>query len=266
MAGPNGSVDVSDTTDENRIYSGRLTYYKGAAVAHMLRYLIDDDSSYFQVLQYYQQQYAYKTAVTADLLNLAEQTTLLDLDTFFHQWIYKEGYPTYAAKWYQNGNQVLIKINQTTSFPASVSVFKLPIEIKLLSPQGDTVIRVDNNLPSQFYIINWSKTMSGMAIDPNNHIVNKALPIQNDPTLLDIETVKHDKVHIYPNPSAKAWQVKNIPVNSELVLNDSEGRVVYKLVATTDSVSIPSAPLVPGTYLLTIRKGKKVNTYKLVRP
>jgi aminopeptidase N len=266
MFGASGSVEVSDTTNELRIYDGRLTYYKGAAVAHMLRYLIDDDSSYFQVLKYYQQQYAYKTALTTDLQTLAEQTTNLDLDTFFNQWYHREGYPTYATKWYQNGTQVLIKITQTTSFPSSVPIFHLPVEIKLLSPQGDTIVKLDNNTATQFYILNWNKPMSGLVIDPNNHIVNKALPVQNDPALLGIVSVNKDKVEIYPNPSATGWMVKNIPADAELMLHDAGGRLVYKTMTSTDSATIPSASLASGTYLLTIKDKSKVDTYQLIHP
>jgi aminopeptidase N len=266
MYGASGTVEVSDTTNELRIYDGRLTYQKGAAVAHMLRYLINDDSSYFQVLKYYQQQYAYKTAVTTDLKTLAEQTTNVDLDTFFNQWVYKEGFPTYTAKWYQNGNQVLLKLVQTTSMPSSVSVFKLPIQIKLTSAQGDTIIKIDNYQATQFYIIDWSKTMTGLVLDPNNHIVNKTLPTQHDAGLLDIEAVTLRDIEIYPNPSSNGWVIKNVPANSELVMIDMQGREIYKSIALTDPVSIPSAHLAAGSYLLTIRNKEQLRTTQLVRP
>src|SRR5690606_25193285 len=94
-----GSVYVDDTTQEGRIYSGRLTYAKGAAVAHMLRYMINNDALFFQLLKNYHQQYKYQTATTEDLKNLAEQISGLDLDTFFHQWVYEEGFPVYSGKW-----------------------------------------------------------------------------------------------------------------------------------------------------------------------
>jgi aminopeptidase N len=198
MAAPGGSVYVDDTTNENRIYSGRLTYYKGAAVAHMLRYMINDDSMFFQVLREYHQQYHSGTATTEDLKSLAEQITNVDLDTFFHQWVYMQGYPTYTAKWYQSGSQVVIRMAQTTSVPQSVPVFKIPVEIQLKSPQGDTVIRVPNDHNVQYYTFNWNKPMNAMVIDPNNHILNKTGTVVKDATILDIPSVPEKKLTSFP--------------------------------------------------------------------
>ena len=252
MSSPGGSVYVDDTTQEGRIYSGQLTYNKGAAVAHMLRYVINNDTVFFQILKDYHQQYKYKTATTEDFKNLAEQISGQDLDTFFQQWVYKEGYPTYSAKWAQSGNQVVIKLTQTTSKPASVSLFKIPVDILLKSPQGDTVIRVLNNQNVQYYTFNWSKSMSGMGIDPENHILNTSTLLTNDPGILNASSPERLPVAIFPNPSADAWNVKNVPINAQLVLTDVNGKKIWQDTAFYNSVSIPSQGLPAGAYMLTI--------------
>ena len=266
MTGAGGSVYVTDTTNELRIYDGRLTYNKGAALAHMLRYLIDDDAKFFQTLTTYQQQYKNATATTEDLKNLAEQISGIQLDTFFQQWYMAEGFPFYDAKWYQDANgNVTINLDQTTSRPASVSVFKMPIVLQLKSSQGDTLIRVTNTQASETYHFNWSKQMNDMDNDPENHIVNRIGSIIKDPTL-SASTINKEQIKIFPNPSASGWNIINLPKNAKLSLLDVSGRTIWDSIAATDNVVIPSSSLAPGTYLLHIElKDKTAINYYLSR-
>jgi aminopeptidase N len=261
ISGSGGSVFVNDTTQESSIYSSRLTYDKGAAVAHMLRFVVDDDSLYFQVLRNYQQQYAYRTATTEDLKGLAEQVSGQDLDTFFNQWVYLEGYPIYTARWFQNGSQVLLKLSHTASKPSSVAVFKVPVEVKLQSATGDTVIRIYNDHAVQYYSFNWQNTMTGLGIDPNDHILNKVASIATDPNLVHVAgTMLEVPVEIYPNPSDTYWTVRNLPLRARLTLTDMSGRKLWSAEAKNDSISIPSANLARGTYILSIsHKGTFLN-------
>ncbi len=265
MTGVGGSVYVADTTTDVSIYNYRLTYEKGASVAHMLRYIIDNDSLYFQTLRNFNQQYAYSTATTEDLKSVAEQVSGLDLDTFFHQWIYKEGYPRYSARWIQNGNQVKVELSHTSSRPLSVPVFKLPVELRLKSAQGDTIIRVYNDQATQLYSFDWSQQVDSVFIDPNDHLVNRVLTISKDPSL-SVGSLREHELRIFPNPSAQGWKLEGLLPGSKLVLNDMNGRKVWEGLATTDSLVIPSALLAPGTYLLTISQmGKTPLNYHLIR-
>jgi len=246
-----GSVYVSDTTDELRIYSSRLTYNKGAAVAHMLRYHINNDSLFRVLMQEYQSQFSNATATTADLNVLANQISGQSLDTFFKQWVYKEGYPTYSAKWAQSGNTVYVRLSHTSSKPASVPVFKLPVEIKLTSAAGDTTIRVYNDQSSQLYSFTWNNTMNGMAIDPDNHIVNKQGTIVNDPSL-SVGNISGKKLTVFPNPADSQWIIRDVPTGAVLTLTDVNGRILNRVTASDTEVIIPAAGLPGGVYTLSV--------------
>jgi len=261
-----GSVYVDDTTQESRIYSSRLTYNKGAAVAHMLRYVINDDAQYFQILRQYQQQFRFKTATTDDLKNIAEQVTSIDLDTFFNQWVYMEGYPAFGGKWAQNGSQVVVRLTQNSSKPSSVPVFKTPVDIQLKSPQGDTVIRIFNEHNVQYYTFSWSKAMSGMTIDPYDHIVNKSQAFTNDPSILSIEGLSKKPIEIFPNPAAGHWTVRNLPPHATLSVSDVQGRKVWeRQPGDADSVTITSGQLTAGSYILTVSYDGISQSYQLVK-
>jgi aminopeptidase N len=262
-----GSVYVDDTTDVNRVFSSSLTYKKGASVAHMLRYLAPQDSLFFRVLKNYQQQFAFSNAITSDLQTIAQQVYGISLDTFFKQWVYGEGYPTYTAKWYQLGTQVYLQINQTTSKPSSVAVFKMPLELTIKSATGDSTVKVYNDQASQTFPFYFNKTMTGLSIDPNRNILCKVVNsnIKQDATILNVNTINADDISVYPNPAKDAWQIKNLPVNASLSLTDAAGKLIWHCNSSFEA-SIPAAQLAQGTYILSVSAtGMALVHYKLMK-
>lgn len=259
-----GSVWVDDTTSVGRIFDGRLTYSKGASVAHMLRYLAPADSLFFAACRKYQNQYQYGVAVTEDLKNVFEQVYSQQLDTFFDQWIYKQGFPFFNMRWYQSGSQVYLSIDQNTTH-SSVSAFKLPLELKLKSASGDTTIRIDLNAPVQYHITNWSKTMTGIDIDPDDHILNKVGIVKEDSTLLNISDSFISSLKVYPNPAKDGWYVEGLPANSQLHLYDVTGRMLVN-TTTEGKYYISSTNLPAGSYILQVNKDSGQSVYhKLIK-
>lgn len=266
-----GSLYVDDTTTTTRIFDSRLTYNKGAAVAHMLRFVAPVDSLFFKALRQYQQQFAYRHAFTSDLQNVFEQVYNTDLDTFFNQWVYKEGYPNYTGKWYQVGGVAYIQLNQTPSVPSSVANFSTPVELKLKSTAGDTIVKVYNDAPSQTFVFSWSGsvsgTLTGFQVDPNNNILDKtiAINIKKDISVLHTQGFLMQQVEVYPNPAADRWEVKHLPANAMLVLTDAVGRNIWSAKAD-GSITIPASRLPVGNYVLSISaEGNPSFHYKLTK-
>ena len=127
MSQPGGSVYVDDTTDENRIFNGRLTYDKGLSAIHTLRFLANDDTKFFDGLNDYRSNFEGGTATTADMQATMEARYGFSLTDFFDQWIYGEGFPTYSAVYNHTSGEVLIRLSQTTSAPGSIAFFKSPL-------------------------------------------------------------------------------------------------------------------------------------------
>lgn len=262
-----GSVYVDDTTSTSRVFDSKLTYNKGASVVHMLRYLAPADSLFFKGLKTYQQQYAFSNATTADFQKVMEQTYGVSLDTFFRQWVYGEGYPTYGVHWYQKGNMTLVQLKQTTSTPSSVPVFWMPVEIKLKSASSDTVFRIFNNQPVQTIPFYWDQTVTGVEVDPNDNILNRSMLVVHDSTVLNAEQLSLvEPVRIYPNPATDVWHVANIEDGSMLYVIDVMGRIVYQKVSATadEDIALPASG--HGNYILTIiANGNTPKHYKLVK-
>lgn len=267
MADPDGSVYCTDTTDENRIFDSRLTYDKGSAVVHTLRFVAGNDTKFFDLLQHYQQQFANSTATTGQFKAFAATEYGQNMDAFFDQWIYGEGYPSYSAKWNQTGNQVVVQLTQTTSMPSSVALFVTPLEIRLGSGTGDTVVKVDNNAAVQTFTFTWDRTMNGMGIDPNNWILNKTGSIVKDNTLLSVGAINNLAGAVYPNPAQQAWTITGLPSGCSLSLTDMSGRELWQgNNSNKEKMQVNASGLATGMYLLRINaKDGRSQNMKLLK-
>lgn len=182
MSQPGGSVYVplSSTYDENRIFSGRLTYDKGAAIIHTLRWEMQSDTLFFNTLKSYMQQYGGSTATVDDFKQVAETISGRSFNDFFDQWYYGEGYPTFNITYFRQGiDSISLLVNQTTSKPSVTPFFKGLYQLKIQSGAFDTtvVIQLDHN--NQFFNFHFSNTVTGVVVDPNNWVMNKVGTITN---------------------------------------------------------------------------------------
>jgi len=248
MSDLGGSVWVDDTTKVSRIFDGRLTYAKGGAVAHMLRYMAPEDSLFFKGIRNYLQQYKYGHAVTSDLQAVMEQAYNIQLDSFFRQWVYGQGYPTYTVSWAQSGTVVHLKVEQATS-NNSVKMFNIPLELNLKSVTGDSIVKIDVQEISRHHIVTWDRTVTGLTIDPNDEIVNRANSVKNDPSLLSVPADMFSNVKVYPNPATDGWHVSGIHPSTLLQVYDINGRLLWVDKAGTGAY-IPASGLPSGVYLL----------------
>ncbi len=267
MGAAGGSVIVDDTTDVNRIFSSRLTYDKGAAVAHMLRYVAPSDSVFFAALQTYQQHYRFGLANTDSLRTIMEAAYGYSLDTFFTQWVYKQGYPIIGGSWNQQGNDIYIQLRQTSSVPSSVAVFATPIDLQLNGAGGmDTVVRVYFNQATQDYHFTWWQPISGFGTDPENQIVNGDAAISKDPTL-SVAVVTQPAFTVTPNPSSTGyWTLHGATDGNAVRLYDAAGRLVWQGEQKGRSLQLGDSALPAGIYTMQVmQEGHSLGTMKLMR-
>jgi len=264
MASLGGTTYVYDTTNVSRTFDARLTYDKGAAIAHMLRYVAPDDNAFFTGLKNYQQQYAFKTANTEQFKDVMEAAYGYDLDTFFNQWVYKEGYPIYSIRWNQAGNLIALEITQSSSRPASVGLFRTPVDIKILSTTGDTTIRFTPTQNVQFIYLTWNQAIDVLAIDPDNQILNKEGNIARE-AYLSVRPLNLEDLKIAPNPTRDTWQVTGVPEGAVVRLFNINGALVWEQKHQSGAMTVPAANLPAGQYELVIAKDRQSAARKLVK-
>lgn len=191
MSENSGSVFVQDTLNRQRLFSGRLTYSKAALLLHMLRWEMGDDD-FFDALRDYlnDPRLRFGTARTSDLQAHLEARSGLDLNEFFADWFYGEGYPSYVVRWTRNGNQVQVELKQTSN--TSVDFYNITVPLVFYGNGKDTTVRLNPQSSSSSQDIILAFAPDSMQFDPDLHIMAKAQVFRNE----DIDRT----LGLFPNP------------------------------------------------------------------
>ena len=247
----NGAVYLTDadTTSVGRIFNSRLSYNKGAMVLHMLRKKLGD-THFFDALKNYisDPDLAYNYAKTPDLMAHLETVSGLDLNEFFNDWVYNQGYPTYNVNWHQpTTNTISIQLNQTQSH-ASVSFFEANVPIRLYGSNGEVLDLVLDNLTNgETFIENVNFSVSAINIDPDSHLISKnnttTLGIENNPFILE-------NISLFPNPVSDILTIetsKKITFKSATIYN-----APGKEILTSTNKEINLSKLSKGVYFIKV--------------
>ncbi len=265
MSSAGGSVFVPDASlfDENRIFSGRLSYDKGSAIIHNLRFELQNDNTFYQVLQAFQQQYKDSVATADDFKNLAQTISGKGLTDFFNQWYYGEGYPTFNVDYSKQGDSLVLLVNQTVSAPAVTSFFKGLYEIRFSTLQGDTTVKINLQNNNQVFKFRSNRTPNGVTVDPNNWVINKVGSITtgfNDPVNVSNE------VKLFPNPSAGNAYLQ-YPANwfENITVYDIAGKLLKRYTINRSSTSQSLVNELPaGVYSVQLTGKGRIAIKKLV--
>lgn len=254
MSQPGGSVWVLDSLNESRIFSGRLTYDKGSAIIHSLRFIVNNDNLFFNGLRAFQLAFKDSTSTGIAFKQFMENYTGINLTDFFNEWYFGEGYPTYSLKWNQTGNDVALEISHTSSKPSITPTFTNPLEIRF-TRQGlaDTIIRFNIfSNQDQTSIYNIGPLTGSITIDPKNWIVNQVGTITQDPSIQVGITETRDlkQIKLYPNPCNGNLRFENLPEGiHEVDVLDTKGQFITRQ-KVTNSEMIRLTELTEGMYIL----------------
>ncbi|PLX19863.1 MAG: peptidase M1 [Salinivirgaceae bacterium] len=231
---PYGSVFVYDTTDVWNIFSGRLSYSKGAMVLHMIRKQIGDNAFFAAIGNYLNDgELANGFATTPDLMAHFEDEADKVLTEFFNDWIYNEGYPQYNLVWEQVDGKVYFKVSQTQSH-TSVDYFEMKIPVLISGSATDTLIWLHNTVDYQFFDVDFSEDVQSVTFDPYVDMVSKNNLVQQG-NVVSINNVDNVSVLIYPNPTAESFIIQcNEPIFS-VNMYDLGGKVI--------SIETPENPI-----------------------
>jgi len=134
---------------------------------------------------------AYNFAKQKSLQTYFEATSKQNLNDYFKDWIYGEGYPNYQIVWQQKGKQFEMSIQQTSSFSQS-DTFNVPLPILLKGSNRDTFLRVDIKSLNQLYTIDLNFKVKELVFDPQHWLLAK--------TQVQFPIGNNDLISVYPNP------------------------------------------------------------------
>jgi aminopeptidase N len=260
---PNGNVYLTDTqaTNVNRIFSGRLSYDKGAMVLEMLRFKMGD-TAFFQALQNYlaDTNLAYKYAVTTDLIGHLEAIYGNQLDEFFDDWIFNQGYPTYDITVANIGNgQAMFTVNQTQS-DASVSYFEMPVPVRVYGSGGQQMnVVLDNSVDGETFIVNVPFSITSIDFDPDKHIISR----NSNATLANTAFELENAISVTPNPTSDKIHIQipsSVSIESVAIFNS-----LGQLVATKTGNDFSVAELASGVLFLEIQTAEGTFQKKMIK-
>jgi aminopeptidase N len=264
---PNGSVYVYDTTEVSRIFSGRLSYDKGAMLVNMLRWKLGDEAFFAGVRNYLEDpDVAYGYALTSDLQRHLEASGGQDLTEFFDDWLYGEGYPSYHLNWdMTDDGRLILEVSQTTSH-ASVDFYEMPIPVYVMGKGQDTLLRVEHTRQNQRFEFRLDFVPEGLSFDPNREIISAGNTIEQRPVGVADRDPAPVQFRLSPNPARD--QVRLTAGDPEVIIRrivcfDGLGRRVRELGNTDNTVYVGDLPA--GLYVLWLETNKGIGRAVLVK-
>ncbi|MEO6681566.1 MAG: M1 family aminopeptidase [Ginsengibacter sp.] len=225
---PNGSVYVPSITSVSRIFDGRLSYTKASRVLNTLRWVLGD-SIFFKGVNNYlaDDKLTFNFAFTSDLQKHFERASGKNLKSFFDDWVYGQGYPSYNVQWSQEGTDyVNIRLSQMTSDP-SVSFFALPVALQFKNATQEKTLILDNTLNGETFFEKIGFIADTVIIDPDFWLISRN---NQSEKIINISGPKNQTL-IYPNPvlnSAFIYLKNNLAETAVLRILDATGKLVFK--------------------------------------
>ena len=263
-------VPFSEIWNEQRILSYNITYAKGSAIIHMIRYLCENDSLFFTALKQLNIQYADSVLIGKDVQHVFENITGKSFEDFFNQYYYGEGFPIYKLIWQQDStitgfSDLTIKLEQQGSSSTN-NLFTIPIQIKLsFASKPDSVLVIQPNQNVEFFHVNVNgNKVSSLTFDPQNWLLDSLTGISQG-----IGMVGSDDffIIIYPNPASEniyfQYSGPNI-FKGDLFLYDLSGREVLCQSLNSNFTIIPIRNIKPGMYLSEIKGNHMLLTRKVL--
>lgn len=267
MSQNGGSVYIppSEISPDNisRIFNGRLSYRKGAAIIHVLRHEINDDALFFDVLQNFQSLYADSTATGEDFKSVAEDITGMDLQQFFNQWYYGEGYPKYDIEWYMEGDNLIMNVLQTTS--SSTPLFDMTMSYRIHFPDNNTqIIRLHQSQNFEQFVIPVNQPVLSIQVDPDNWTFEKVNSL-----IVGVPDYANPAYFTFgPNPASNQIAIycpQAIQNELKMELCDLSGKIILSEQIINTQQNIALDQLAKGTYLLRVTNESQLWTRKLVK-
>ncbi|MCU0413530.1 MAG: T9SS type A sorting domain-containing protein, partial [Ignavibacteriaceae bacterium] len=140
------------------------------------------------------------------------------LNYFFQEWIYGENEPTYTVGWNKtqlSGDLYDVTININQNVNTNPSYFTMPVQIKLNTSMGDTIVTLFNNAQTQNFQFQVVGNPTSIVFDPGNWI------LKNNTVITEVEDFNQPSNYSleqnYPNPFNPSTTIEFSIPKSEIV-------------------------------------------------
>jgi len=258
---PGGSVFCTDTTDLYRIFSGRLTYGKGAMLLRMLHWKLGDQLFWNGIRSYIQSpELAYGFVRTPDFKTKMEQISGQNLTEFFNDWYTGQGYPTYQINTTLLPNLIKLQLNQTSSHP-SVAFFEMPVPVRIYGDGHDTLVRMNHQFDGQEFSFPLSFVPDSVRFDPDREILAKSsvvYVVTSTRPLISFSTIS-----IQPNPVSDKLIIGGFQKKGRVTILDALNRHIQTIDHDLMPVLVSFQDLPAGLYLVRTENEDGQKTHRI---
>ena len=174
---------------------GNRVYGKGAFVLNMLKLVVGGREMYNKAIKHYLEKHAYQNVDTHDLLIAFEETTGMQLDWFWTEWLNRGGEPNYNISYSATGNNITLIIKQVQALTDVTGykngLFKMPIWVEVFYKDG-TSFKKQYTIQEQTEILNIqnpdSKMVDYILFDPGNEIM-KSVSFDKPFEMLELQAI-----------------------------------------------------------------------------
>jgi len=249
------AIPENEISNEYRIFDYDISYKKGAAMCHMLRKELNNDTVFFNILRTYLKQFAFKNASVEDFKKVLENVSGKNFDIFFNEWYYGKGYPQFSITWQYKHDTLTIESFQHGS-SEETPLFHTTMACRIKFFMSDTIVRLNQTEPLEVYRFKCPRHVRNVIFDPNN-IVLKELKVEkeNDNQSFSINSF-NDSISL-------TFQQNNN--QRHLSVFNNQGHIIEEMTTLKDSETIYTANWETGMYYIKIVENGNTSIIKTVK-
>lgn len=240
-----GSVYVPESQAENvnRVFDYGLSYKKGATLLHMIRYTLDDDPMFFQMLKTYSERFTDSLATAVEFRQVLEEVSGMDFSCFFDQWYYGTGYPSFNLVAEQSEDTLFVQSLQETS-TTGTPLFKTYFDLLVSTSEGNDTVRLYQEMNEQEFAIPVSGTVYDIHFDPGNYLLAKSFA--------ELKLPDGREYAIGPNPlqDLLVLRFRSLTGGESVRIHDLQGKVLRDEIVRSNPYEMNLAELPDGPYVL----------------
>ncbi|MBS1712814.1 MAG: aminopeptidase [Armatimonadetes bacterium] len=150
------------------------TYPKGGVILHTLRRKLGDEAT-FSALKSYLNQWRHTPVESTQLRRAFTETTGVNAEPFWAQWIEKPGHPVLDYTWTYDGGKVLLTVKQKQDTSDGTPVYDIVSKVGLIGATGLQRVPVHITKTDETFEIPAATRPKAVVIDPDHDFL-RAIP------------------------------------------------------------------------------------------
>jgi len=150
-------------------------YEKAGLVLYMLRRQIGQEQ-FWRGVKHYLEIHRGQNVVTADFVKAIEETTHINNDRFFNEWIYGAGAPKFDLSYtYDDAkHQLALKVKQIQKVEGHVGIFQVPLEVEITTASGPKLYPIVVSKSAETFTFPSDSPPLMVLFDKGGHILKSA--------------------------------------------------------------------------------------------